>query len=163
MPSVLQQIAQQFECVDPDKANELRRIEQVYTHFGFNDNTSAEMGEEDSATLRLLHYLPRMARMKDFRLYRIGIGERENGGYAHQAVALLDAHHLPTPGNTLAVLDPIGTDVSKPATSDEESHQYFFEVWQTLQYHYGRGCALIPDHQALPHTAVQSKTTSCFF
>ncbi|MCP5157810.1 MAG: hypothetical protein H6974_04090 [Gammaproteobacteria bacterium] len=146
MSSVLQQIAQQFESIDPDKANELRRIEQVYTHFGFNDNATTQTSE-DGATRRLLHYLPRMARMKDFRLYRIGVGEQENGGYAHQAVALLDARHLPTPGNALAVLDPIGTEAPTSSVSDDESHQYFFEVWQTLQYHYGHGCALIPDSQ----------------
>ena len=148
MSSVLQQIAEQFECIDPDKANELRRIEQVYTRFGFDDNNTAQGSDQDGATRRMLHYLPRMARMKDFRLYRIGVGEQENGGYAHQAVALLDAHHLPTPGNTLAVLDPIGTEASTPTASDETSHQYFFEVWQTLQHHYGHGCALIPDRQA---------------
>ncbi|MCB1769217.1 MAG: hypothetical protein KDJ31_05870 [Candidatus Competibacteraceae bacterium] len=153
MSSVLQQIAEQFECIDPDKANELRRIEQVYTHFGFDDNNIAQGSDQEGATRRMLHYLPRMARMKDFRLYRIGVGEQKNGGYAHQAVALLDAHHLPTPGNTLAVLDPIGTEASTPAASDETSHQYFFEVWQTLQHHYGHGCALIPDYQ----TSKQSK------
>lgn len=144
MPSVLQQIAQQFEGIDPDKANELRRIDDVYTSFGLNDSASQA---EEGATRRLLHYLPRMARMKGFRLYRIGVGEQENGGYAHQAVALLDARHLPTPGNTLAVLDPVGVDAAPPVASNEESHQYFFEVWQTLQYHYGHGCALIPDRQ----------------
>jgi len=143
MPSVLQQIAQQFESIDPDKANELRRIDDVYTSFGFNDSATAD----DGAARRLLHYLPRMARMKGFRLYRIGVGEQENGGYAHQAVALLDAHHLPTPGNTLAVLDPVGVEAVPLEARDEESHQYFFEVWQTLQYHYGHGCALIPDRQ----------------
>lgn len=149
MSSVLQQIAEQFECIDPDKANELRRIEQVYTHFGFDDNNVAQGSDQEGATRRMLHYLPRMARMKDFRLYRIGVGEQENGGYAHQAVALLDAHHLPTPGNTLAVLDPIGTEAAAArSASDEPSHQYFFEVWQTLQHHYGHGCALIPDYQA---------------
>ncbi|HRF43017.1 MAG TPA: hypothetical protein PLD30_02090 [Candidatus Competibacteraceae bacterium] len=148
MSSVLQQIAEQFECIDPDKANELRRIEQVYTHFGFDDSIAAQAGDKESATRRLLHYLPRMARMKDFRLYRIGVGEQENGGYAHQAIALLDAHHLPTPGNTLAVLDPIGAETSTtPSASDDVSHQYFFEVWQTLQHYYGRGCALIPDNE----------------
>ncbi len=157
MSSVLQQIAEQFECIDPDKANELRRIEQVYTHFGFDGSIVAQASDKESATRRLLHYLPRMARMKDFRLYRIGVGEQENGGYAHQAIALLDAHHLPTPGNTLAVLDPIGAetsttpsasdDVSRPSASDDVSHQYFFEVWQTLQHYYGRGCALIPDNE----------------
>ena len=153
MSSVLQQIAEQFECIDSDKANELRRIEQVYTHYGFDDNNAAQGSDQEGATRRMLHYLPRMARMKDFRLYRIGVGEQENGGYAHQAVALLDAHHLPTPGNTLAVLDPIGTEAATPAASDEVSHQYFFEVWQTLQHHYGHGCALIPDHQASAQSA----------
>lgn len=148
MPSVLQQIAQQFEQIDPDKANELRRIDQVYTDFGFNDG--AAVPADDGAARRLLHYLPRMARMKGFRLYRIGVGEQENGGYAHQAVALLDARHLPTPGNTLAVLDPSGVEAEPPAASDEESRQYFFEVWQTLQYYYGHGCALIPDSQSAP-------------
>jgi hypothetical protein len=145
MPSVLQQIAQQFESIDPDKANELRRIDDVYTQFGFNDSATTQA--DDGAARRLLHYLPRMARMKGFRLYRIGVGEQENGGYAHQAVALLDARHLPTPGNTLAVLDPVGVEAAPPEMSDEESHQYFFEVWQTLQYYYGHGCALIPDRQ----------------
>jgi hypothetical protein len=148
MSSVLQQIAEQFECIDPDKANELRRIEQVYTHFGFDDSIATQTGDKEGATDRLLHYLPRMARMKDFRLYRIGVGEQENGGYAHEAVALLDAHHLPTPGNTLAVLDPIGTEASTPSSANDEiSHQYFFEVWQTLQRYYGQGCALIPDNE----------------
>lgn len=152
MSSVLQQIAEQFECIDPDKANELRRIEQVYIHFGFDDSIATQASDKEGATGRLLHYLPRMARMKDFRLYRIGVGEQENGGYAHQAVALLDAHHLPTPGNTLAVLDPIGTEASTtPTASDELSHQYFFEVWQTLQRYYGQGCALIPDNER-PHS-----------
>ncbi len=146
MSSVLQQIAQQFEGIDPDKANELRRIDDVYTSFGFNDNATGQT--DDGAARRLLHYLPRMAKMRGFRLYRIGVGEQENGGYAHQAVALLDARHLPTPGNTLAVLDPLGADATPAVSSDEESHQYFFEVWQTLQYYYGHGCALIPDSPA---------------
>ena len=143
MSSVLQQIAQQFEAIDPGKANELRRIDDVYTSFGFNDSTVGQ--NDDGAARRLLHYLPRMAKMRGFRLYRIGVGEQENGDYAHQAVALLDARHLPTPGNTLAVLDPLPLDVDVvPAVhSDEQSHQYFFETWQTLQYHYGHGCALI--------------------
>ena len=143
MPSVLKQIARQFEQIDPDKANELRRIDEVYTQFGFNTSTAPQA--DDGATRRLLHYLPRMARMKGFRLYRIGVGEQENGDYAHQAVALLDAHHLPTPGNTLAVLDPVGVDATPPESSTDECRQYFFEVWQTLQYYYGHGCALIPD------------------
>ncbi|MCK7579596.1 MAG: hypothetical protein MZV65_30385 [Chromatiales bacterium] len=46
MPSVLQEIAQQFEVVDPDKAKELRRIEQVYISFGLNDGTVAQLGDE---------------------------------------------------------------------------------------------------------------------
>jgi len=153
MSSVLQQIAEQIECIDPGKANELRRIEQVYINFGFDNHEATQASDKEGATLRLLHYLPRMARMKDFRLYRIGVGEQENGGYAHQAVALLDARHLPTPGNTLAVLDPIGTEVSTPPVDDETSHQYFFEVWQTLQRYYGQGCALIPDHQLSARSA----------
>ncbi|HHW77883.1 MAG TPA: hypothetical protein GX399_12785 [Xanthomonadaceae bacterium] len=147
MPSVLQEIAQQFETVDPDKARELRRIEQVYLGFGLNDGAAAQANDSDGATRRLLHYLPRMARMKGFRLYRIGVGERGNGRYAHQAIALLDAGHLPTPGNTLAVLDPVGTHV--PTTRDDGSRQYSFEAWQDLQRHYGHGCALLPSrHQS---------------
>ncbi len=141
MSSVLQQIAQQFESIDPDKAKELRRIDTVYTDFGLNNG--APVAADDPA-LRLLHYLPRMARMKNFRLYRIGVGEQTSGEYVHQAVALLEAGHLPTPGNTLAVLDPIGINSSPPANRDS-SHQYFFEVWQTLQHHYGHGCALLSE------------------
>jgi len=143
MPSVLQEIAQQFEVVDPDKAKELRRIEQVYISFGLNDGTVARLGDSDGATRRLLHLLPRMARMKGFRLYRIGVGEQGNGCYAHQAIALLDARHLPTPGNTLAVLDPTGTDPS--SARNDGSRQYSFEAWQDLQRHYGHGCALLPN------------------
>lgn len=143
MSSVLQQIARQLESIDPDKAKELRRIDDVYASFGFNNNVAAHT--DDHAARHLLHHLPRMARMKGFRLYRIGVGEQENGDYAHQAVALLDARHLPTPGNTLAVLDPVGIDAAPMEMSEEESRQYFFEVWQTLQYYYGHGCALISD------------------
>ena len=143
--SVLQQIAQQFENIDPDKAKELRRIDTVYADFGLNDG--ATMPADDDPAWRLLHYLPRMARMKNFRLYRIGVGEQSSGGYAHQAVALLETGHLPTPGNALAVLDPIGIN-APPPTTVEGSHQYFFEVWQTLQHHYGHGCALISDGQS---------------
>ena len=145
MSSVLQQIARQLEAIDPDKAKELRRIDDVYASFGFNNNAAAHT--DDHAARHLLYHLPRMARMKGFRLYRIGVGEQENGNYAHQAVALLDAHHLPTPGNTLAVLDPVGVEIDTAPLemSDEESRQYFFEVWQTLQYYYGHGCALISD------------------
>ena len=143
MFSVLQQIAQQFETIDPDKARELRRIDAVYTDFGLSDGAVDSDGGDDPA-YRLLHYLPRMARMKNFRLYRIGVGEQSSGGYAHQAVALLEAGHLPTPGNALAVLDPVGINAPPPASRDG-SHQYFFEVWQTLQHHYGHGCALLHD------------------
>lgn len=147
MPSVLQEIAQQFEAVDPDKARELRRIEQVYLGFGLNDGAVAQTGDGDGATRRLLHYLPRMARMKGFRLYRIGVGERGNGCYAHQAIALLDARHLPTPGNTLAVLDPLGAAALE--SSDDGCRQYSFEAWQDLQRHFGYGCALLPgNHRA---------------
>jgi hypothetical protein len=150
MPSVLQEIAQRFEGIDPDKAKELLRIEQVYTHFGLDDDTAAPTSDGDGAARRLLHYLPRMARMKGFRLYRIGVGEQANGRYARQAVALLDARHLPTPGNTLAVLDPLGITTDIPAAEDDNSRQYSFEVWQHLQHHYGYGCALLPDSQFTP-------------
>ncbi|MBZ4192880.1 MAG: hypothetical protein LAE24_01035 [Candidatus Contendobacter sp.] len=143
MSSVLQQIAQQFESIDPDKAKELRRIDTVYTDFGLNNGAATPANDP---ALRLLHYLPRMARMKNFRLYRIGVGEQTSGDYAHQAVALLEAGQLPTPGNTLAVFDPIGINESPPPTTLDSSHQYFFEVWQTLQHYYGHGCALISDH-----------------
>jgi len=146
MPSVLQQIAQHFENVDPDKAKELRRIDAVYTGFGLNHAT-AHSDDGDSAANRLLHYLPRMARMKNFRLYRIGVGEHANGGYAHQAVALLEACHLPTPGNTLAVLDPEGAfaaDISGPV---DGTCQYSFEDWLNRQTDYGKGCALIAARQ----------------
>jgi hypothetical protein len=145
MFSVLQQIAQQFESIDPDKAKELRRIDTVYADFGLNDGATVPVN--DDPAYRLLHYLPRMARMKNFRLYRIGVGEQSSGGYAHQAVALLETGHLPTPGNALAVLDPIGISASPPVPG-EGSQQYFFEVWQTLQHHYGHGCALIADVQS---------------
>ncbi len=144
MSSVLQQIAQQFESIDPDKAKELRRIDTVYSGFGLNNGVTTPAG--DDPAYRLLRYLPRMARMKNFRLYRIGVGEQSSGGYAHQAVAVLETDHLPTPGNTLAVLDPVGVNAPPPATH-EGSQQYFFEVWQTLQHHYGHGCALISDAQ----------------
>jgi hypothetical protein len=154
MPSVLQEIAQQFESIDPDKAKELLRIEQVYTHFGLDDGTAAPTSDGDGAARRLLHYLPRMARMKGFRLYRIGVGEQTNGRYAHQAVALLDACHLPTPGNTLAVLDPLGIATDAPAAGHDNSRQYSFEAWQHLQHYYGSGCALLPDsHFTLAQSA----------
>jgi hypothetical protein len=143
MHSVLQQIALQFEHTDPDKARELRRIHSTYIAFGLNDGAVAA---SDDGADQLLRYLPRMARMKNFRLYRIGIGERANGAYAHQAVALLETRHLPTPGNTLAVLDPagIGNNVETPVR-DDSTHQYPFEVWQALQHQYGHGCALLPN------------------
>ncbi|MFO1370851.1 MAG: hypothetical protein U1F42_00045 [Candidatus Competibacteraceae bacterium] len=148
MPNVLQQIAQQLENIDPEKAKELHRIDEVYASFGLNDTIAAHAGEGDGAANHLLHYLPRMARMRNFRLYRIGVGEQMNGGYAHQAVALLDARHLPTPGNTLAVLDPADTMVADPLHSVDGLHQYSFEDWLNLQTCYGHGCALIPDRQS---------------
>lgn len=145
MPSVLQQIALQFEHTDPDKARELHRIDSAYIEFGLNDD---ELAATDDGAARLLRYLPRMAHMKNFRLYRIGVGERADGVYAHQAVALLESRHLPTPGNTLAVLDPAGiSDADRPAR-DDHTHQYPFEVWQALQCQYGHGCALIPSHSS---------------
>ena len=146
MPSVLQEIAQRFEVVDPAKAKELRRIEQVYIRFGLSDGAAVHINDSEGTTRRLLRFLSRMARMKDFRLYPIGVGERERGRYAHQAIALLDARHLPTPGNTLAVLDPTGADA--PADPDNGSRQYSFEAWQNLQRRYGHGCALLPHHRA---------------
>lgn len=142
MHSVLQQIAQRFERTDPDKARELRRIHSAYIEFGLNDGAATAC---DDGADRLLRYLPRMARMKNFRLYRIGVGERANGAYAHQAVALLETHHLPTPGNTLAVLDPAGIGNSDTPVRDDNTHQYPFEVWQALQRQYGHGCALLPN------------------
>ena len=146
MPSVLQEIAQRFEAVDPAKAKELRRIEQVYIGFGLSDGLAVQINDSEGTTRRLLRFLARMARMKDFRLYPIGVGERGQGRYAHQAIALLDARHLPTPGNTLAVLDPTGVDAL--ADPDNDSGQYSFEAWQDLQRRYGCGCALLPlNHQ----------------
>lgn len=148
MPSVLQEIAQRFEIVDPAKARELRRIEQVYLSFGLNDDAVTQTSDGEGTTRRLLRFLSRMARMKDFRLYPIGVGERGPGRYAHQAIALLDARHLPTPGNTLAVLDPNGAD-TPPSDRDNGSRQYSFEAWRDLQRCYGHGCALLPiNHRA---------------
>ena len=145
MSSVLQQIALRFEHTDPDKARELHRIHSAYIAFGLNDSAVAA---SDGGADQLLRYLPRMARMKNFRLYRIGVGERANGAYAHQAVALLETRHLPTPGNTLAVLDPAGIGNAETPARDDETHQYPFEVWQALQHRYGHGCALIPSHSS---------------
>ncbi|MBS1220535.1 MAG: hypothetical protein H6R23_155 [Proteobacteria bacterium] len=136
MHSVLQQIALQFEHSDPDKARELRRIHSAYIAFGLNDSAVAA---SDESAARLLRYLPRMARMKNFRLYRIGVGEQANGAYAHQAVALLETRHLPTPGNTAGI-----GNVENPVR-DDDTHQYPFEVWQALQHQYGHGCALLPN------------------
>jgi hypothetical protein len=145
MSHVLQQIAQHFDDIDPDKARELRRIDDVYTHLGL-DGASIATDVCDNPTQRLLRYLPRMARMKGFRLYRIGVGQQPNGRYAHEAVALLDARQLPTPGNTLAVLDPSETGISDDASSwVDGSHQYSFASWQNLQGQFGHGCALLPD------------------
>ncbi len=149
MSHVLQQIAQHFDDIDPDKARELRRIDNVYTHLGL-DGASIATDACDNPTQRLLRYLPRMARMKGFRLYRIGVGVQANGRYAHEAVALLDARHLPTPGNTLAVLDPGETGISESSSSADDSHQYSFESWQNLQGHFGHGCALLPDDPENP-------------
>ncbi len=144
MPSVLQEIAQQFEATDPEKARELRRIDAAYLNFGLNDQTVTDNDNDDGPTRQLLHHLPRMARMKSFRLYPIGVGEQGDGRYAHQAIALLDAGHLPTPGNTLAVLDPTGTPNAELAAKEDGSGQYSFAVWQDLQRRYGHGCALLP-------------------
>jgi len=143
MSSVLQQIALQFEHTDPDKARELHRIHSAYLAFGLNNGAAA--ASNDGAAAQLLRYLPRMARMKNFRLYRIGVGEQPNGAYAHQAVALLETRHLPTPGNTLAVLDPAGIGNTEIPVRDDDTHQYPFEVWQALQCQYGHGCALLPN------------------
>lgn len=142
MLSVLQEIAQQFDAVDPARAKELRRIEQVYTRFFLNDDSTDQLGDGEDTARRLLHFLSRKARLKEFRLYPIGVGERVHGRYAHQAIALLDARHLPTPGNTLAVLDPAGAN--PPPARNDELRQYSFESWQGLQGYYGRGCALLP-------------------
>ena len=142
MQSVLQQIALRFEHTDPDKARELRRIHSAYIEFGLNDGT---VTASDDGAAQLLRYLPRIAHMKNFRLYRIGIGERADGAYAHQAVALLETRHLPTPGNTLAVLDPAGIGGAETPAQDDDTHQYPFEVWQALQHQYGHGCALLPN------------------
>ena len=73
MPSVLQEIAQRLEEIDLEKARELRRIDSAYHCFGLSDITTVDRDED--ATGHLLHYLPRMARMRSFRLYRIGVGE----------------------------------------------------------------------------------------
>lgn len=143
MPSVLQQIALRFEHTDPDKARELHRIHSTYLAFGLNHGAVAASNDGADQVLR---YLPRMAHMKNFRLYRIGVGEQPSGAYAHQAVALLEACRLPTPGNTLAVLDPAGMGGAKVQVRDDDTHQYPFEVWQALQHHYGRGCALLPNN-----------------
>lgn len=148
IPSVLQQIAIRFEDVDPDKARELRRIDSAYIRFGLNDDRTSDPRED--AASHLLRYLPRMAHMRNFRLYRIGVGEQANGSYAHQAVALLEARHLPTPGNTLVVLDPKGISPIEPLARDSDSHQYSFEVWRDSQQSYGHGCALITDRQLAP-------------
>ena len=144
MPSVLQEMAQRLEEIDLEKARELRRIDSAYLRFGLSDITTVERDED--ATGHLLRYLPRMARMRSFRLYRIGVGERANGSYARHAVALLEAAHLPTPGNTLVVLDPMGisTESREP---DNDSRQYSFEVWRDSQQCHGRGCALITDRR----------------
>lgn len=144
MSHVLQQIAQHFDDIDPDKARELRRIDTVYTHLGL-DGVSISTDTCDNPTQRLLRHLPRMARMKGFRLYRIGVGAQANGRYAHEAVALLDARHLPTPGNTLAVLDLSETGISEVSSCVDDSHQYSFASWQNLQGQFGYGCALLPD------------------
>lgn len=147
MPSVLQEIAQRFETVDPARARELRRIEQVYISFGLSDGAVARIGDSEDTTRRLLRFIPRMARMRGFRLYPIGVGERDCGRFAHQALALLDARHLPTPGNALAVLDPKGTDT--PTDPGDGFRQYSFEVWRDLQRRHGPDCALLlPDRQA---------------
>ena len=149
MSHVLQQIARHFDDIDPDKARELRRIDDVYTHLGL-DGTSIAADAGENPTQRLLRYLPRMARMKGFRLYRIGVGQQPNGRYAHEAVALLDARQLPTPGNTLAVLDLSETGISDASSWVDDSHQYSFASWQNLQGQFGRGCALLPDKPANP-------------
>ncbi|MBL8251764.1 MAG: hypothetical protein JNK31_08860 [Candidatus Competibacter sp.] len=142
MPSVLQEIAQQFDRIDPIRAKELRRIEQAYISFCLNDDAAEKPDAPEESTQHLLRFLSRMARVKEFRLYPIGVGERDHGRYAHQAIALLDSRHLPTPGNTLAVLDPVGA--AAPVMPDQELRQYSFESWRTLQGYYGRGCALLP-------------------
>ena len=149
MSHVLQQIAQYFDDVDPDKARELRRIDHVYTHLGLDDASIATDAYGNS-TQRLLRYLPRMARMKGFRLYRIGVGQQPNGRYAHEAVALLDVRQLPTPGNTLAVLDPSETGINDASGWVDDSHQYSFASWQNLQSQFGHGCALLLDDLANP-------------
>jgi len=145
MLSVLQQIALRLEKVDLEKAQELRRIDSAYCYFGLSD--SATVAHHEDPTGRLLRHLPRMARMKNFRLYRIGVGEQANGSYAHQAVALLETRHLPTPGNTLVVLDPSGIGTAEPPDRDGDARQYSFEVWRDLQHRYGRGCALLSNRQ----------------
>lgn len=144
MPSYLQQIASRFENLEPDKARELLRIDAAYIRFGLSDGVFGD--PRDGAANRLLRHLPRMARMRHFRLYRIGIGERADGAYTHQAVALLDAQQLPTPGNTLAVLDPTGNATTQATVREHDCHQYSFETWQDLQGYYGRGCALLANH-----------------
>ena len=149
MPSYLQQIASRFENLEPDKARELLRIDAAYIRFGLSDGVFGD--PRDGAANRLLRHLPRMARMRHFRLYRIGIGERADGAYTHQAVALLDAQQLPTPGNTLAVLDPTGSVAIQATAREYDFHQYSFEAWQQgLQRHHGRGCALLANHPT-PH------------
>ena len=142
MSSILQEIAQQFDAVDPARAKELRRIEQVYSRFFLSDDPTDPLDDDEGMARRLLHFLSRKARLKEFRLYPIGVGEQAHGRYAHQAIALLDARHLPTPGNPSAVPEPAAATAS--LTRNDELRQYSFESWQDLQGHYGRGCALLP-------------------
>ncbi len=143
MSSFLQQIALRLKDIEPDKARELLRINAAYVCFGLSDHATTDPRE--GAANRLLRYLPKMARMKHFRLYRIGVGERADGFYAYQAVALLDARQLPTPGNTLAVLDPTGEIAAQATIQESDFHQYSLEAWQNLQRDHGRGCALLTD------------------
>ena len=66
MPSYLQQIASRFENLEPDKARELLRIDAAYIRFGLSDGVFGD--PRDGAANRLLRHLPRMARMRHFRL-----------------------------------------------------------------------------------------------
>ena len=151
---------QQLENIDPDKAKELLRIEQVYTYFGLDDSTINLNSDGDSATCRLLHYLPRIARMKGFRLYWT---ELENKLMCTALVRTLLCWMpviLPTPSNNLAVLNPLRIATDIRTVEDKNPRQYYLEVWQHLQRYHGYGCALLHDSQftLMQSTLMQSES-----